>query len=138
MTFSSHLSALASVLLMASCGITVPIVIGPADLDDKSLEAPRCGPQQYPFMALTHAESGTVVVSTKVLPSGSVVGTSVLVSTSNQHLNEAAAESVRSCQFPQTPTDGVRQINVTVVYAIVSIDDKLPKGAVRIGIRRGP
>jgi TonB family protein len=88
-------------------------------------------------MALSHAESGTVVVSATVAPSGSVVTASVLTGTRNPHLNEAATKSVLLCQFPSTPTEGRRQINVTVVYAIISIDDKLPKGEVRIGIRRG-
>jgi TonB family protein len=120
---------------LSACALAVPIVIGPADLDDSSAQAPRCGPQPYPFNALMNAEYGNVVVTAEVGPGGQVGHTSLSRTVDSPFLNSAALAAVRSCRF--TASGAPRRVDVTVVYAIHSPEDKLPRGVVRIGLRPG-
>lgn len=137
------LPPLAAVAALGACAYAVPIVIGPADLDDRSAAAPRCSPQQYPFQAINHGEEGQVVVAAQVDAAGAISAATLAVPSTSPHLNEAALEAMKFCRFaPQTAgtagsAAGPRRVKLTVVYAFVGHDDKLPIGRVRIGIQPG-
>lgn len=123
---------LAAASLLSACN-TYPIVVGPADLDSTSAAAPRCGPQQYPFYALENHERGNVVVRASVDAAGAVTGAALAVPNASSYLNAAAVQGVRACRF--TPAAAPRQVDVVFAYELVGIDENLPVGAVRVGVR---
>lgn len=123
--------------VLAGCGIAVPIEIGPRNLDVSSAQAPRCGPQPYPFTALQNGEQGNVVVAVQVDPAGVAGRVSVAKGTLSPLLNQAALDAARHCRFAVTTSTSAREVRVTVVYAIVGMEDKNLRGAVLIGLEPG-
>ena len=128
-------TCVASVWLLAGCGIAVPIQVGPRDLDVSSPQAPQCGQHPYPFTALSNAEEGLVLVKAQVDAAGAVGQVAVTKATLSPLLNQAALDAVRRCRFATTAAAAPREVKVTVVYAIVGADDKMPVGVVRIGLQ---
>jgi TonB family protein len=124
-------AALAGALL-AACATTA-FVPGPAGLDTTSSDAPRCGPQQYPFHALENMEKGTAVLDVTVDSAGAVQAAALTSPTASPFLNAAALDAARYCRFPAATA--ARHVRLVVAYDLASGDEHMPRGFVRIGLQ---
>lgn len=122
-----------AVTAISACGIAVPMVVGPPDLDERSAQAPKCSAQQCPFASLSNAESGTVLVKVTVAANGALGKVDIGQPDFSPHLT-AAAIAVQYCVFGASSAP--RQATVTGVYQIVDTREKLPEGVVRMGIQK--
>jgi TonB family protein len=120
----------AAVALLAGCG-TGPLV--PAPPAASVADAPRCGPQPYPFHALENHYGGEVGIDVEVAPAGSVTDAALMQPAGSSYLDAAALRSVRSCRF--LPAAVARRLQLVVVYELVNGDEHLPRGTVTIALR---
>jgi TonB family protein len=116
----------------AGCATTEPDLT-PADFDDSSAAAPRCGAQHYPLNARMNYERGVVVVLAQIDAAGAVTRAELSTPTPSAYLNDAAVIGARYCRFTTPPQS--RRARLTFVFDLAGADAWLPLGHVRIGVQ---
>jgi TonB family protein len=123
--------------ILAGCGFPrIPIVVGPPDLDTQSARAPRCEPRTFPMDALLRGDRGNSIVSTEVTREGRITAATLVESSGNTSLDQAAVVAVKRCHFEPLPdAPSTRTVKITVVWDILASGQRHDKPVSLIGVQ---
>lgn len=121
-------AAAMAALLLVACAAPLPAFVPPQPGLDGT--GPVCGPQQYPFQALTNQGRGAAIVHASVGEGGRLVNPVLEQPAPDAYLTDAALRAVDECRLPAARAGS--QVRLLVVFELVSQESYLPRGIVTV------